>query len=60
MADRPRTDPDTVLINGWILIMDPEGPVVEAVRLRGERIAAVGAAPDVLAGADARAEVVDL
>ena len=60
MAAKPCTTPGIVLANGRILTMDPTGSVVEAVWIRGERIAAVGASAEVLGSAGARAEVIDL
>lgn len=60
MTDDSDESRDTVFVNGRILTMGGCAPVVEAVRIRGEAIAAVGQSAAVLAGAGGRAEAIDL
>jgi predicted amidohydrolase YtcJ len=53
-------DPDLILFNARVLTMDAELPVVQAVAIRGETIAAVGSTPDVLALRGTGTTVMDL
>jgi hypothetical protein len=57
----PASDaPDLVLLNGRVYTVDPARPWAEAVALRGDRIAAVGATEDIRPLAGARTRVIDL
>lgn len=50
----------TVLFNGRITTNDPARPEVSAVAIRGDRIAAVGADAEILAGAGTNTRCIDL
>ncbi len=56
----PQAPAHQVYINGSILTMDVNNPVVEALSTRGERIEKVGTTPEIMAEVDENTEVVDL
>ena len=56
----PQAPAHQVFINGSILTMDLNNPVVEALSTRGERIEKVGTTAEIMAEVDDETEVVDL
>ncbi|MCB1688780.1 MAG: amidohydrolase [Halioglobus sp.] len=56
----PQAPAHQVFINGSILTMDIDNPVVEALSTRGERIEKVGSTEAIMADVDDDTEVVDL
>ena len=61
MATRlPEPPAHQVFINGEVLTMNADHPVVEAVSVRGERIEAVGSSDAIMALVDEQTEVIDL
>lgn len=56
----PAGPPDTILINGAVLTVDPRDSVAEAVAITGGRISAVGTTAQVKALAGPSTQVVDL
>jgi hypothetical protein len=52
--------PDAVLINGRIVTLDARSTVAEAVAVKNDRIAAVGASTDIGRLADAATRIIDL
>ena len=56
----PQAPVHQVFINGSILTMDLNNPLVEALSTRGERIEKVGTTAEIMALVDAETEVVDL
>ena len=51
---------DLVLTNGNVVTVDEQNPTAEAVAVIGDRIAAVGSAPDIAAYIGEATEVIDL
>ena len=51
---------ELALVGGVVRTLDAERPLADAVLVRGERIAAVGAVAEVRAAAGPDAEVIDL
>ena len=56
----PQAPAHQVFINGSILTMDVNNPIVEALSTRGERIEKVGTTAEIMAEVDDETEVVDL
>ena len=52
--------PDTVLVNGKILTVDPQAPTRQAIAIRGDRIMALGTTAEIRRLADSRTRVIDL
>jgi imidazolonepropionase-like amidohydrolase len=59
-AGQPSGPPDTILVNGAVLTVDPRDSVAEAVAITGGRISAVGTTAQVKALAGPATQVVDL
>ena len=57
-AQIPASAPDTILINGKLVVYD--GVPAQALAVRDGRIAALGATPDIRALADASTRIIDL
>jgi predicted amidohydrolase YtcJ len=56
----PEASRELVLTGGQIVTVDPEFRIAEAMRIRGNRIVAVGSDQEVLEGADPQATRIDL
>ena len=56
----PACAADRLFLNGSIITLDARQPRASAMLVRGERIAAIGESPDLLASAPQKTEVVDL
>ena len=54
------TTPDTILLGGPVVTLNPDRPRAEAVAVSGERILAVGERAEILELRSANTEVVDL
>ena len=52
--------PSTIFHNGVIITMNAEQPIVEAIAVRGEKIAALGSSQEILALQDSQTTVIDL
>ena len=57
---QPEASADLVLVNGKILTVDPHDAVVEAIAVRGGKIAAVGSSEQIKSRVGDRTRVVDL
>jgi hypothetical protein len=52
--------PDTILINGKIVTVDPQAPTREAIAIRAERIAALGTTAEIRKLAGPKTRIIDL
>ncbi|HUF91773.1 MAG TPA: amidohydrolase family protein, partial [Candidatus Limnocylindria bacterium] len=60
MDNRAMAAPDFILHGGTVITLDRGSRIVEAIAVRGERIAAVGDAARLLADAAPQTRVIDL
>ena len=58
-APRPSGPPDLLLVNAWVLTLDPGQPIAEAVAINGQSITAVGGQADVARLAGPSTQTID-
>ncbi len=58
--DAPVSDSDTIIFGGDVITMNPAAPTAEAVWIKDGKIAAVGAAEEILANQTAATQLIDL